>query len=160
MARTITARLRAAMQAQETGEVLQTVCEIAHASIVDGPLRVVSDLQDFTSDGKTYTAFPFRVTLPASAEDGRGRLRLVLDSVDRRVLQAIRQIPPGDPPTVKVDLILASEPDQVQISFPELKLRNVTYDVFTVEGEIAVHEDDREPAPAMTFSPATFPGLF
>lgn len=159
MARTLSSRLRGAMQAQETGEVILAICRIEHPSILNGPLRVVNDLQNLVHAGDTYAGFPFQVTLPQDAEDGVPKIRLVLDSVDRTVVQAIRSIPPGTPPTVQVDLVLKSMPDVSEVTFPNLTLRNVTYDVFVVEGDLEVDEDDREPFPQHRFSPQLFPGV-
>jgi len=160
MPRPLSDALKTALYAQQTGEVLLAICAISHPSIVNGPLRVVNDLQDFVSNGLTYTAFPFQVTLPADGEDGRTSLRLVLDNIDRTVVQAIRSIPPSSTPTVQVDLVLASQPDVVEISFPNLTLRSVDYDVFVVEGDLELDEDDREPFPYASFTPQLFPGLF
>lgn len=160
MARAISARLRDAMLAQETGEVLLAICQISHPSILNGPIRVVNNLENLVSDGQTYTAFPFQITIPSDTAEGRPTLRLILDNVDRQMVQAIRNLSPTSTPTVQVDLVLASTPDVIEVSFPNLSLRNVSYDVFTVEGELALNEDDREPFPADTFSPQQFPGLY
>lgn len=160
MARPLSTVLHTAMNAQQTGEVLLAICSITHASILNGPLRVVNNLVDFVSNGNTYTAFPFQITLPEDADEGRPRLRLVLDNVDRSIITAIRSIPPSTPPTVQVDLVLASQPNTVEVSFPNLTLRNVDYDVFVVEGDLALDEDDREPFPSMSFTPQLFVGLF
>ena len=160
MPRPLSSALKISMTAQQTGEVLLAICQISHASIVGGPLRVVNDLQDFVSNGQTYSAFPFQVTLPADGEEGRPSVRLVLDNVDRSMIAAIRGIPPSSPPTVQVDLVLASQPDVIEISFPNLTLRNVDYDQFVIEGDLALDEDDREPIPYQSFTPQLFPGLF
>jgi len=159
MARSISARLREAMQAQQTGEVILAICQIEHPSILNGPLRVVNNLQSIEHDGDTYAGFPFQVTLPTDNEDGQAAVRLVLDSVDRRVIEAIRSIPPGVPPVVRLDLVLASTPDTAEISFPDLTLRNAAYDTFVVEADLATDEDDREPFPQARFSPQLFPGV-
>jgi hypothetical protein len=160
MARTLSAALKRAVNAQETGEVLVALCAISHPSILNGPLRVASDLVDFVTDGVTYTAFPFQITLPVDTDEGRPTLKLVLDNIDRSIIEAIRSIPPSTPPTVQVDLALKSQPDEIEMSFPNLTLRNVEYDVFVVSGDLALDEDDREPIPAASFSPQLFPGLF
>ena len=160
MARSLSVALRQSMFAQQTGEVFLSICSISHASILNGPLRVVNNLQNLTSNGNVYAAFPFQVTLPADGIDGSPRVRLVLDSIDRSIILAIRSIPPGEPPTVQVDLVLASQPDIVEISFPNLTLRNVEYDQFVVEGDLALDEDDREPIPYWSFTPQNAPGLF
>lgn len=160
MSRPLSTRLMGAMHAQQTGEVLLAICAISHPSILNGPLRVVNDLKDFISSGLTYTAFPFQVTLPADVDQGRPSLRLILDNIDRQIVQAIRNIPPSTPPTVQVDLVLASQPNIVEVSFPNLTLRSVDYDQYVVEGDLSLDEDDREPVPWASFSPQLFPGLF
>lgn len=160
MARTVSALLKAVVTAQQTGEVILAIVSISHASIINGPLRVVNDLQNLTSNGNTYTAFPFQVRLPDDHEDALPKVRLVLDNVDRSIVQAIRGIPPSSPPTVQIDLVLASQPDLVELSFHELMLREVSYDAFTVEGDLRLDDDDLEPFPADSFTPQNFPGMF
>lgn len=160
MPRPLSSALKIAMHAQQTGEALLAITQISHASILNGPLRLVNDLQDFVSDGVTYTALPFQITLPSAGEEGRPSVRLVVDNVDRSMVAAIRGIPPGSTPTVQIDLVLASQPDVIELSFPSLSLRNVDYDQFVIEGTLALDEDDREPIPFMSFTPQLFPGLF
>lgn len=160
MARTLSSTLKTALNAQETGEVLLAITTITHASIVNGPLRVVNDLQNLVSNGQTYTAFPFQVTLPDDLEDGLPKIRLVLDNIDRSIVTAIRSIPPSSPPAVQVDLVLASTPDTIEVSFPGLSLREVSYDAYRVEGDVVLDEDDREPFPAEGFTPQSVPAIF
>jgi hypothetical protein len=160
MARTLSSTLKTAVNAQETGEVVLAITQISHPSILNGPLRVVNDLQNLTSNGKVYSAFPFQVTLPEEREDSLPRLRLVLDNIDRTIVAAIRSIPPSEVPTVQVDLVLASTPDTLELSFPGLSLREVSYDVYSVEGEVLLDEDDREPFPADSLTPQIVPAIF
>ncbi len=160
MPRPLSAALKAAMYAQQTGEVLLAMTTITHPSILNGPLRVVNDLQNFVSSGNTYVALPFQITLPADGETGRPSLRLVIDNIDRSMVIAIRSIPPSSPPTVQIDLVLASTPNVIEISFPNLTLRNVDYDQFVIQGDLALDEDDLEPIPYQSFTPQLFPGLF
>ena len=160
MSRTVSSTLRTAMQAQETGEILLAITTISHPSIVGGPLRVVNDLQDLTSNGNVYTAFPFEVTLPEDADQALPHLRLVLDNIDRSMVTAIRSIPPRQAPTIQVDLVLATSPNTIEVSFAGLSLREVSYDAFRVEGDLMLDEDDREPFPAESFTPQIVPAIF
>lgn len=160
MARTVSALLKQAVTAQETGEVILAITSISHASIVNGPLRLVNDLQNLTSNGNVYTAFPFQVTLPEDNDTALPKVRLVLDNVDRSIVQAIRSIPPSSPPTVQIDFVLASQPNTIELSFPGMTLRQVSYDALTVEGDLQLDEDDLEPFPADSFTPQYFPAIF
>lgn len=158
--RNLSSLMQRMFSAQETGEVVLARTEISHPLILDGPLRFVNNLSDVVVSGDTFTAFPFQVTLPDDADEGVPKLKLIIDNVDRRIVQTIRSLPPSPAPTVRVDIFLASQPTVLEASFPDLVLRQVDYDVFTVSGDLLVDEDDREPYPQHTMSPALFPGLF
>ncbi|HMU54865.1 MAG TPA: DUF1833 family protein [Nitrospira sp.] len=158
--RTLSTLMLQVAHAQETGEVVLARTEISHPLILDGPLRFVNNLTDVVASGQTFTAFPFQVTLPDDADEGVPKLRLVLDNVDRRIVQTIRSLPPSPAPTVRVDLFLASQPTVLEASFTDLVLRQTSYDVLTVSGDLLVDEDDLEPYPQYTMTPAAFPGLF
>lgn len=159
--RTLSAQMLAALHAQETGAVVQARISITHPLILGGPLRFVSDLTDLVTGGNTYTAFPFQITLPDEDEEGATpRIKLMIDNVDRQIVATIRSLPPSPPPTVDIEIFLASQPTTVEVAYTGLVLRTVPYDVFTVEGDLVLDEDDREPYPQYAMTPALFPGLF
>ncbi len=160
MSRTTSTLFKSMANAQETGEVLLALVTITHSSIIGGPLRVVQDLQDITSNGNVYTAFPFEITLPSDSDDGPAKVMLRIDNIDRSIAQTIRTIPPSSPPTVQVDIIVASQPDTVELSMPNMTLRNVSGDAFQIEGELRMDEEDLITFPEGSFTPQHFPGLF
>lgn len=146
--------------AQETGEVLLALVTIDHPSIIGGPLRVVQDMKDLTSNGNVYTAFPFEIRLPEDSDDGQATVTLTIDNIDRTIAATIKGIPPSSPPSVTVDLVIASQPDTIEMSMQGLTLRNVTGDAFQIEGELAMDEEDLIAFPEGSFTPQYFPGLF
>lgn len=160
MSRTTSTLFKTMANAQETKEVLLALITITHDSIVGGPLRLVQDLQDLTSNGNVYTAFPFQVTLPNDSDEGVLQVKLVIDNVDRQIAQAIRTMPPSSPPTVQIDLVIASQPDVVEMSIVGLTLRNVSGDAFQIEGDLRIDEEDLIPFPEGAFTPQDFPGMF
>jgi hypothetical protein len=146
--------------AQETGEVLLALIIITDESIVDGPLRLVQDLQPLTSNGNVYTAFPFEVRLPADRDAGPAKVLLTIDNIDRSIAVALRSIPPSSPPTVTIDLVIASQPDTIELSMPDLTLRTITGDALQIEGELRMDEEDLTEFPEGSFTPQVTPGLF
>jgi hypothetical protein len=82
---------------------------------------------------------------------------LRIDNVDRRVVQTIRSI--TAPPTVTLEVILASAPNNVEVSFTNMTLRNAQYDSSTVSGELTFDAIYTEPA-TLTMTPSRFPGMF
>lgn len=153
------AYLRAAL-AGETDEVLLCRIEISHPQILDGPVRLVSNLEDLTVNGNVYTAFPFEIVLPEDDEEAIPTIRLRIDTVDQQIVEAIRRLPPSPPPEITIALCLASQPNVVEAQFEDLILREVPYDAFSIDGTLALDEDDLEPYPQYSFTPALFPGMF
>jgi len=160
MSRTTSSVFTAMAAAQQTGEFLLALITITHASIIGGPLRLVQDLQPLTSNGNVYTAFPFEIRLPEDTDDGPAKVLLTIDNVDRSIAQAIRGMSPTSPPTVTVELVVASQPDVVEISIPNLTLRNVSGDAMQIEGELRMDEEDLVAFPGQSFTPQLFPGIF
>lgn len=130
--------------------------EIHHADLAS-PILVVNNTVNVVSNGDTYTAFPFEISLPDSLEDAPPRARLRIDNVGREIGQAIRSI--SSPASVVISVIRQDDPDTVEMTWPAMSLRNVRYDVRAVEGDLSFEDLTREPYPAHIFSPAEFPGL-
>ncbi len=160
MARTLSSLMKSAANAQETEEVLLALVTITHTQILGGPLRLVQDMQNLTSNGNVYTAFPFQVTLPEDNDEGVPRVSLIIDNVSQEIMAALKTLPPNQPPTVTVDLVLASQPNTVEFSIPNLTLRNVSADMLTIEGDLRMDEEDLIPFPEGSLTPQDFPGLF
>jgi hypothetical protein len=61
---------------------------------------------------------------------------------------------------VKLQCVLASQPDVIEEEFDNFQLSNVTYDTFTIEGDITLDYWGLEPFPSYTHTPSNMPGLF
>jgi hypothetical protein len=148
---------RAQAFAQESLGFLELLT-ISHASLGDDPLRFVNNTVNVTSRGNTYTAFPFKVTLPRDADRTAPSARLTIDNVSREIAQIIRSI--STPPTVLIEIIRMDDFDAVEVSYPTFTLRNVTISALSVSGELNVDDMMREPYPQRSFVPSEYPGLF
>ena len=157
MSRTLSSTLKAAVYGQETDEVLVVLIEIDHADLAN-PIRVCSNAGDVVSNGNTFVAFPFELTLPDDQDNAAPRASLRIDNVDRQIVQAIRTI--GSPPSVRIMVVLASDPDTIEADWDGFTLRVASYDALTVAGEILTDAFEDEPYPAASFTPGRFPGLF
>jgi hypothetical protein len=130
--------------------------EITQADL-SAPVRVVNDRIAITHNGDEYIAFPFEITMPDDQAGSAPRARLRIDNVSREIGQAIRLMTTAASVSIKV--VRRAAPDTVQMEFPSMVLTNVMVDALTVEGELSFEDLSREPFPAITFSPAEFPGL-
>jgi len=129
---------------------------IDHTDLAN-PIRVVANTEDITSNGNTFTAFPFEIRLPDSNEDAPPTARLRVDNVSREIGQTIRQITSAA--SVTIEVVRQEALDTVELSFPSMRLVDVRFDALSVQGDLEFEDLAREPFPARTFSPAEFPGL-
>jgi hypothetical protein len=141
--------------AEETDEVWLVLITISHADL-DEPLRVVNNIEDIVSRGETYIACPFELEEPGDDPDGPTDARIKVDNVDRRIVDAHRLI--SSPPSVTLEAILASDPDELEYSIQGLILRDASWDATAVQGTLRFEDLTIEPV-AEVMTPDRFPGL-
>lgn len=146
------------MQDPSTGEVWMPLLTITHPSLQQ-PLYLANNNENIVSRGATFLGCPFQVNLPKEDGDQPGTATVSIDNVDRRIVDAVRTLPIGQPLSINIEIILASSPDYVEVTFPSLVMRNVTYDAEKVTGTLSWEDILTEPA-ALTITPARFPGSF
>lgn len=154
--RALSAPAVASQNAEQTGEVWLVLMSIAHATLAQ-PIRVANNNENITSNGHLYVAWEFELDLPGEDPENPGNARLRIGNIDPLIIQSLRAI--ASPPTVTLQVILASNPDLVEIEFAGLVLRNATYDAMQIRGDLAFEEILTEPV-ATTLTPAKFPGMF
>ena len=157
MSRPVSAAARAALNAQQTAEAFITLLTIDHADLAS-PIRVCNDAVDTVSNGNTFVAFPFQLTLPTDADGVPVRAQLVIDNVDQQIVTAVRSI--ATAPTVLIQLVLASTPDTIEMAWPDFLLKDVSYDALIVSGQLTFERYEVEPYPARRMTPTNFPGMF
>lgn len=143
--------------AQETGEVFLMCLTISGAGLAQ-PIRLVNDMQDLNRAAGLFQAFPFELALPQDLEDQLPQVRLSVDNVDRQIVRAVRAL--TAPPTVTLEVVLASSPDTVEAGPFAMTLRLADYDAGTVSGMLGYEDMLNEPFPKDTFTPNNSPGLF
>jgi len=167
MSRSVSLTFREAMNAQETGEVVIVLMTITHPSYPT-PLRLSSDPTERLSEtplrygtisrGETYLFCPFSTSLPDDVDERAPTARFMLQNVSRDLVEVVRSI--SSPAKAKIEVVLASSPDAVEIEYPEFDVKNASYNANIMTLELSIDALTDEPYPAGTFSPAGFPGLF
>ncbi len=155
--RNLSAELRQQLYGQESNDPFLMLVTMQHSSFVEDIL-FVNDVQDIESRGLTYTAFPISITLPADDGETSKDVKMVFDNVSLELVEEFRSI--TTPIEVKIEMILASNPDSIQLSLEELKLRNVTYNRQTVSGVLFMDDFLNTEMNSEKYTPSTFPGLF
>lgn len=160
MARSVSLTFTEAVNAAQTGEAFLVLIELdsAEFSSAEGAIRVTSDSVATTSDGDTYLPYPFAITLPPDDLDTMPLIELMIDNIDRSILTTLRGL--TGPLDARIMIVLASDPDVVEVDLPDFILSQVTYNDKTIRGSISVNMFQDEPFPGDSFMPNTFPGLF
>lgn len=155
-----------AIFSQQTSEAFIILVTISHSNFTDD-IRVASDpfeilpsanVRGVVSRGTEFVYFPFSINLPNSDDTGIARAMVSFDNIDRSMINAIRTA--DSSLSIKIEMILASDVDNVEFVIEGFKLDRVTYDSLTISGEISMEYYDLEPFPSKRFTPADFPGLF
>lgn len=155
--RTMSATATQAVLSQYTDQVFLFLLEIDHEDLTE-PIRLVGSVADIVSNGETYMAFPFEITLPSDDGETISDIQLRISNIDRTITQTIREL--STPPEITVSIVLADTPDDVEAGPFVMTLREAKYDAFTVTGSLRWENLLDQKYPAYTFTPSGFPGLF
>lgn len=159
MSRSLSAAARAALYAQETAGLFPVLLEISHPDLAE-TIRVVDNSVDLVYLGNTYKAYPFRFDPPDETADNKAGAKLTIDNIDRSIVLAVRSISSR----AKVKAVATFYNDQgVTVFDPlaswEFELANVTYDAFSVSGDLIYEDRLGIRIPALEFTPQDFPGV-
>ena len=165
---TVADTLKQAAYAQETDEVFVTLLELTSDELAE-PIRICDDpttalvglgddIYGIESNGNTFIFMPYDIWLPRDDASGTVSAKIAIQNVDRSIVRHARSV--TRPINVKIQTVLASDPDTVEIEFDNFQLSNVKYNAITVEGDLTLDYWGLEPFPSYNFTPSNFPGLF
>lgn len=109
------------------------------------------------SRGNDFIFLPINISLPTE-EEAAPRCKISISDVTRRLLPVVRTITGAL--TVTIEIVLASNPDVVEVSYGNFLMSAISYSADTITGELTVDALGSEPFPAHQFTPSYFPGLF
>jgi hypothetical protein len=160
-----------AMFGQETDKELILLLTIYDPSnptqvvlrLADGFTQRISETADdvmygVVSRGNNYIFLPMEVTMPDESDSSAPKCSIVLHDVTRYVMPVARSI--NGQPKVKLELVVSSTPDIVEVVFTSFYITNFSYTVDRVTIELSMIGYEREPFPQYSFNPVYFPGLF
>jgi hypothetical protein len=124
------------------------------------PLYLVDNTEPVTSNGVTYTPCAFTCVLPAQTGDGTSKpCQIEIDNVDRRIAE-IAEETVSVPVTLTVTIIMAQNPDVIELGPLSFILRNISIGKETVQAELYDFYIYDRNLPGLRYSPRDFPGLF
>jgi len=148
--------LLAQLYAQESDVPFLMLVTLTHPSFTT--VKLVNNSEDIVSNGETFTSFPMRIRLPADDGESTREVSIEFDNVSRELIDELRTV--TTPIDVKIEMILASNPDDIQITLDELKMRNVTYNKSIVSARLYLDSFLNVELTSERYSPKLYPGLF
>ncbi len=132
--------------------------EITHSALAQ-PVRVVNDNQDLVSNGNTYTAIAFRISLPDDLAGQIPRARLSIDNVGRELTQWLDASSGGRGAQVRLMQVMRDTPDVIEYDVT-LDLLNVRQTPLEISGELGFQNVLNLAASAISYRPDNTPALF
>lgn len=120
--------------------------------------RAVNNNENITSRGNVYSAYPFQLALPTESGEEIGRATITIDNTDLALVDMLREA--TEAPRIDLEVICASQPDQVEIGILDLALRNVRWDANQISGELLTDDFLSQTFPGDIYSPLEWQGLF
>jgi hypothetical protein len=96
------------------------------------PLYFVNNNVNITSRGQEYQAFSFAIEFYIDDGDRLPTMTIEVDNVTRELVDEVRLV--TQPLQVDLELINGEIPDQVEVSVPQMTLRNISYNANSLSG--------------------------
>jgi hypothetical protein len=121
-------------------------------------IRLVNNTVDIVSRSETFQAFPFKFKLPVEDGESQRNIEVQIDNTSLELVSSFRSV--ITPMDVLVELVLASDSDNVQIDIPDLKLRGITYDKNRISATLVLDSFLYIAMNSETYNRENFPGIF
>ncbi len=155
MSNEISTELKAQLFAQDSADPFLTLVTLTHTTFT---ARLVNNGSDVVSNGFTFTAFPMTVRLPVDDGETSRDFSIEFDNVSLDLITNLRSVT-GDI-GVKIQLILASMPDVIQMEHVDLLVRSVNYNSQRVSALIVLDNFLTVEMTSERYTPSNFPGMF
>jgi hypothetical protein len=149
--------LKAQLFANESYDPFLQLITLSHDSFTS-PIYLVDNSEEIVSNGNTFLPFPMQIILPQDDSDSDKQVKISFDNVSRFLIEELRSI--STPINLKLEMVLASNPDIIEVKLEELQLRNIQVTLKSVEGTLVLDDFLRTELSSEKYGPSNFPGLF
>ena len=149
--------LLAQLFSQESSDPFLTLVTLSHESFAED-IRLVNNTKDIVSRGLTFSAFPMRVRFPADDGETTREFSIDFDNASIELVEAVRSVTTQI--GVKIELILASIPDVVQVVQDELAIASIGYNSKKISAKIVLDGFLNTAMTSERYTPSKYPGLF
>lgn len=156
MSNQLNAELLAQMYGQVSDDPFVMLVTISHAEFPT--IYLVNNTQNVVSRGITHIAFPMSFILPEDNGETSREMTMEFDNVSLELIDELRTV--TTPMDFKVEMVLASSPNIVQMSIEEMKLRSVSYDKQKVSARLYMDSFLNVEMTSEKYTPTNYKGLF
>jgi Domain of unknown function (DUF1833) len=156
VANTLSPEVLAQLFAQSSDDPFLTLVTLSHPDFTT--IRLVNNTVDIVSRGDTYTAFPMRIRLPVDDGESSRDFAIDFDNASLALVEAVRSVTTAI--DIKIEMILASLPDAVQMSFEDLTIATLTYSAQRITARIVLDGFLNVEMTSERYNPSNYPGLF
>lgn len=143
------------MLAQESEDPFLVLVTLTHPTFT---VRLVNNSSDIVSNGFTFTAFPMKIRLPMDDGETARDFSLDFDNVSLSLIPQLRSV--QDDIGVKIQLILASMPNIVQMEHTDLLIRSVSYNAQRISARVVLDSFLAVEMTSERYGPTLYPGMF
>ena len=141
---------------------------VRHPNLLE-PIRVASDVLDYTLDGHLYKGIPITV-IPITDTDQQASSKIRMPNIDRQIGDALRtisgramfeatQYSTADFDLTKQPREAIGTPSPI-LSYEQFELRNVDVDAIAVSGDLTLTDFAQEPVPHHRATADRTPGVW
>jgi len=157
VANTLSPELLAQIFAQNSNDPFLTLVTLSHETFAED-IRLVNNSKDVTSRGNVFSAFPMKIRLPVDDGETARDFSIEFDNASLELIEEIRSV--TNKINVKLEMILASIPDDVQMAFDDLVIAGVTYSAQRITAKIMLDSFLNVEMTSEKYTPSNFPGVF
>jgi len=157
MSNTLSPELLAQIFAQSSNDPFLTLVTLTHESFAT-PIRLVNNSKPITSRGNEYLAFPMKIRLPVDDGETVRDFAIEFDNASLELIEEIRSV--TSQIGIKLEMILASMPDVVQMEQADLKIITLNYNATKITARVVLDSFLSVELTSEKYNPSNFPGIF
>lgn len=156
--RDLSNNLLAQLFAQESTDPFLTLFTMSHDDWATD-IHLVNNTENIISNGNTFYPFPVELTLPVDDGESARNVQIKFDNVSRELIDEIRSVTDRGI-NVAIHMVLASDPDTIEIELGELKIKAISYNETTLSAELVMDDFLNTELTEEKYTPTLYPGLF
>ena len=156
MSNDLSTKLLAELYKQESPDPLLMLVTLSHASFPT--LYLVNNVVSIISRGNTYQPFPMKIK--PSGDDGETArtAQITFDNVSLELIDELRTI--TDPMDAKLEAVLATDPDIVEVDLGDMKVSNIVYNKSTIRATLVFDDFLNTELTSENYTSSLYPGIF